>query len=89
MPVAGVVDNDVELAEVLGGLPDGVEVGVAVGNVELNRQEGVAVIPDEIVEVAEVTGGAGDVVTPFESSLRPLAAEALRCTGDEPCFCSR
>jgi hypothetical protein len=41
--------RDVELAEVLGGLPDGGEVGVAVGDVELNRQKGVAVVLDETV----------------------------------------
>jgi hypothetical protein len=82
--VAGVVDNDVKLAEVLGGPPDGGEVGVEVGDVELDRQEGVAVVLDEIVEDVEFTGGAGDVITSFESGFRPLAAEALRCTSDEP-----
>jgi len=75
--VTGVVDDDVELAEVLGGLLDGGKVGVLVGDVELNRQEGVTVLLDEIVEGVEFTCGAGDPVASFQGSFRPLAAEAF------------
>jgi hypothetical protein len=45
--VAGVVDDDVELAEVVGGFLHSVEVGAAVGDIELNRQDRIAVGVDE------------------------------------------
>jgi len=44
VPVACVVHHDVEAAEVLVRLLYGGEVGLAVGDVQLDRQHGVAVV---------------------------------------------
>ena len=82
--VAGVVDDDVEAAEVLGGLLHGREVAVAVGDVEPDRQDDVAVGVDEGVERLEPAGRRGDAVAALERRFRPLAPEPLRCAGDEP-----
>jgi hypothetical protein len=46
--VAGVVDDDVQAAEVVVRLLDGGEGGVAVGDVELDRQQRFAVLLGEI-----------------------------------------
>ena len=84
LAVAGVVDDDVEPAEVLVRLRDGGEVGVAVGDVELERQQPVAVLLDEVVEGGQVARGGGDRVAALEGGDRPLAAEAAGRAGDEP-----
>jgi hypothetical protein len=70
--VAGVVDDDVEPAEALVRLLDGCDVRVAVGDVEGDRQQPVAVGLDEVVEGRGVTGGRGNVVAPLECGGRPL-----------------
>ncbi len=74
--VAGVVDDDVEPAEVVVGLLDGGEVGVAVGDVQLDRQQRVAVFLDEVGERRGVAGGARDLVAAIEGRDRPFPAEA-------------
>ena len=74
--VAGVVDDDVEPAEVVVRLLDGGEVGVAVGDVELDRQQRVAVLLGEVVERRGVAGGGGDLVAALQRRDRPLPAEA-------------
>ena len=88
MAVAGVVDDDVEAAEVVVGLLDGGEVGVAVGHVELDRQQRVAVLLPQVVERRGVAGGGRDLVAALQRRDRPLPAEATRCPGDEPNFFS-
>ena len=45
--VASIVDNDVELAEVVGGSLHRVVVGAPVGDIELHRQDSVVVPLDE------------------------------------------
>ncbi len=52
VPVAGVVDDDVQPPEALVGTLDGGEIGVAVGDVERDRQDRVAVLGDQVVELA-------------------------------------
>ena len=76
LPVAGVVDDDVEPAEVVVRLLDRGEVGVAVGHVELDRQQRVAVLLDEVVERRGVARGGGDLVAALQRRDRPLPAEA-------------
>ncbi len=72
--VAGVVDDDVEPPEVIVRLLDRGEVGVAVGHVELDRQQRVAVLRGQIVERRGVAGGGRDLVAALERRDRPLAA---------------
>ena len=84
LAVARVVDHDVQPAEVLVRLGDGCEVGLAVGHVELQRQHGVAVLRDQVVERGGVAGRRGDPVAALQRGDRPLAAEAARAAGDEP-----
>ena len=84
--VAGVVDDDVEPAEAIVRLLHGGEVRVAVGDVEGDRQDRVAVGLDEVVEGGGVAGGRGDVVASLECGDRPLATEPTGRSGDEPRF---
>ncbi len=74
--VAGVVDDDVEPPEVLVRLLDGGEVRVAVGDVELNRQQRVAVLLRQVVQCRGVARGGRDLVAAFQGRDRPLPAEA-------------
>ena len=66
------------------GLRDGGERGVAVGDVEFDGHDGVAVLGDEVVERGRVTRGGGDAVARGERGLREGTAEAARRAGDEP-----
>jgi hypothetical protein len=82
VPVAGVVDDDVEAPEVVVGLLDGGEVGVAVGDVEPDRQQRVAVLLGEIVKRRGVACGGRDLVAALQRRDRPLLAEPASCPGD-------
>ena len=75
LAVAGVVDHDVEPAEVVVGLLDRGEVGVAVGDVERDRQQRVAVLRDQVVERRGVARGGGHLVAALQRGDRPLPAE--------------
>ena len=74
--VAGVVDDDVQAAEVVVRLLDGGEVGVAVGDVELDRQQRFAVLLGEIVERSRVAGRGRYLVAALQRRDRPLPAES-------------
>ena len=82
--VAGVVDNDIETAEVVVGVPDGGVHRRLVGHVEGDGEHVVAVGVDEILDRVGVAGGGGHPVTPGQGRLGPDVAEALRRAGDEP-----
>ncbi len=84
LAVAGVVDDDVEPAEVLVRPGDRVERRGPVGDVELQGEDGVAVLLDEVPEAADVAGGGGHPVAALEGCDRPLPAEAAGGSGDEP-----
>ena len=84
MPVAGVVDDDVQPPEVIMGLRDGGEVGCPVGDVEPDGKDRVTVNLDEVGHGVGIAGGGGDLVAALECCDRPLAAEAARCASDEP-----
>src|SRR5882672_7289099 len=82
--VAGVVHHDVEPAEVIDRLLNDGDDGRPIGDLELQGQDGVAVLGDQVVERRGRTAQGGDTVTALECGLRPFAAEALGRTGDEP-----
>ena len=84
LAVAGVVDDDVEAAEVLVRPRDGGEVGVAVGDVELRSAGPVAVALDEVLEGGGVAGGGGDGVAALQRGDRSTRGRNPRCAGDEP-----
>src|SRR3954463_3496156 len=84
VPVTGVVDDDVESAEVVVCLRHGREVGVTIGDVERDRQQAGAVLLHQVVETGDVAGGRSDLVAALEGGDGPLAAETTRRTGDEP-----
>jgi hypothetical protein len=84
--VAGVVDDDVEPAEAGRRGLDGGEAGRAVGDVQGEREHGVAVTLGEVVERGQIAGSRGDSVASLQCGLRPFPAEALGRAGDEPGF---
>ena len=86
MAVAGVVDDDVQPAEVVVGLLDGGEIGVAVGDVQRDGQDRLAVLVDQVGQAVGVACGGGDLVAAFQRGDRPLPAEAAGRAGDEPDF---
>ena len=88
LPVARVVDDDVEPPEMVVRLLDGREVGLAVGDVQTDRQDRVAVFGHQVVQGRGVAGGGGHLVAPFQGRDRPLPSEATRCARDEPHFFS-
>src|SRR5437588_1964148 len=57
-------------------------------DIQSQRQQRVAVLRLEILERAWVTRGGGDPVAAQKRCLRPLATEAARTTGYEPCLVS-
>ena len=60
-----------------GGSLHRVEVGTAVGDVELNRQDCVAVRVDERIQGLELASRRSNLVSPFQGSFRPFPSEAL------------
>src|SRR6266446_7686418 len=69
--ITGVIDNDIELAEVISGSLYRVEGSAPVGDIELERQDGVAVPLDERVQGPQVASRCGNSVSPFQSRFRP------------------
>ena len=74
--------------EMLAGPVDGGKRRLAAGDIQSQRQQSVAVLGLEVVERAWVTRGGGDPVAALQRRLRPLATEAARSTGYEPCLVS-
>src|SRR5438270_13171512 len=72
----------------LAGLFDGAKRRLAASDIQSQRQQRVAVLRLEILERAWVTRGGGDPVAALQRCLRPLATEAARTTGYEPCLVS-
>ena len=81
MAVAGVVDDDVEAAEVVGGLLHGCEVAVAVGHIQPDRQDVVSIGVDKGVERLEPASRRGDAVASLERRFSRCRSHprALRC----------
>ena len=75
MPVACVVHHDVEAAEVLVRLLYGGEVGLAVGDVQLDRQHGVAVGGHQVIQGRGVPGGGRYFVPAVQGGDGPFPAE--------------
>src|SRR5213078_905818 len=59
---------------------------VAVGDVELDREDGVAVLLDQVTQSVCVAGGRCDLIATLEGGEGELAAKAFRGAGDEPDF---
>jgi hypothetical protein len=59
---------------------------VAVGDVELDREDGVAVLLDQVTQSVCVAGGRCDLIATLEGGEGELAAKAFRRAGDEPDF---
>src|SRR5438270_10747627 len=72
----------------LAGPFDGAKRRLAASDIQSQRQQSVAVLRLEVVERAWVTRGGGDPVAALQRRLRPLATEAARTTGYEPCLVS-
>ena len=84
MAVAGVVDDDIQAAEMLVGLGDSAERCVPVRDIQRQRQQRVAVLCPQVVKRARVPRRSGDTIPALQRCVRPLSTEAARCTGDEP-----
>ena len=76
VPVAGVVDDDVQSAEVVMSLLDRGEVRVAIGHVQLIGSGRVAVFLGEVGQGRGVAGGGGNLVAALEGRDGPFPAEA-------------
>src|SRR6266568_6176555 len=85
-PVARVVDDDVDPPERLVRGLHRSEHLVAVGDVELDREDGVAVLLDQVTQSVCVAGGRCDLIATLEGGEDELAAKAFRRAGDEPNF---
>src|SRR5437588_3949262 len=70
----------------LAGPFDGAKRRLPASDIQSQRQQSVAVLRLEVVERAWVTRGGGDSVAALQRCLRPLATEAARTTGYEPCL---
>jgi hypothetical protein len=86
LAVAGVVDDDVQASEMVVCLFDRSEVRRAVGDVQLNRQNRVAVRVHQIGQRRGIARRGRDLVAALQCSDRPLPSEATRSTGNEPNF---
>ena len=75
-PVAGVVDDDVEPAELRVRLRHGLERRRAIGDVERDRQDAVAVLGGQLAERVDVARRRGDAVTSLEGGGSPDSSEA-------------
>src|SRR6266496_1794478 len=85
-PVARVVDDDVDPPERLVRGLHRSEHLVAVGDVELDREDGVAVLLDQVTQSVCVAGGRCDLIATLEGGEGELAAKAFRRAGAEPNF---
>src|SRR6266540_1643078 len=85
-PVARVVDDDVDPPERLVRGLHRSEHLVAVGDVEFDREDGVAVLLDQVTQSVRVAGGRCDLIATLEGGEDELAAKAFRRAGDEPNF---
>ena len=82
----GIVDKDVQPAEVRVGLMNCLLYLRGVGDVEGKGQHSVAKTFREIGYVCQFAGGRCNPVAALKSSFGPDAAEAARGAGDEPCL---
>jgi hypothetical protein len=73
--VAGVVDDDVQAAEMLVSLGDGGERRLPVGDIEREREQRVAVLDPQVLESARVAGGGRNAIAALQCRARPLPTE--------------
>ena len=86
LAVAGVVDDDVQPSEMVVRLLDRGEVRRAVGDIQLDRQDRVAVGVHQIGQRRGIARRGRDLVAPLQCSDGPFPSEAPRGTGDKPNF---
>ena len=82
--VAGVVDQNVDTAELLFGLTDRVSDLCGVSDVEGECEDAVCVVNGEVGDLPDVAGGDDCVVACGNDGLGQGAAESGRASGDEP-----
>ena len=88
LPVARVVDHDVQPAEMVMGLLDGGEVRVTVGHVEPDRQHRVAEFLGQVDQGRGVSGVGGDLVARSRAAIAHCRPNPRDVAGDEPHFFS-
>jgi hypothetical protein len=67
---------------------DGAKCRISAGDIQSQRQQRIGVLGLEVVERARVTRRGGDAVAALQRRLCPLATEAARSPGYEPCLVS-
>jgi hypothetical protein len=82
--IASVVDDDIEPAEVRVRLPDRVEHGGLVGDLQRQREQPLAIGAREVRQRRGAARGRSDRVPPLQRGLDKRAAQAAGRTGDEP-----
>jgi hypothetical protein len=82
--VARIVDDDIEAAEAVVGLPDSRERGLVVGDVKLDGQDGIAVFGGVVFQRGGVARRSGNPVARRECGLGKRTAKAARRACDEP-----
>jgi hypothetical protein len=86
---ACVIDENIDTAEVMLCLLNCAVNTLSVGDVELERQNEIAVFFAQIFQRLRTAAGSRDLVTTLQSSFDKSAAEPAICTSDEPyllCF---
>jgi hypothetical protein len=84
--VTCIAKDHVETTKMVVRLFDRLEDRIAIGNVERQGKDGVAIGSDKVVEGLRVASGRGDSVAALERGFRPDAAEPAGSSGDEPYF---
>src|SRR5690349_20117058 len=84
LPVAGIVDDDVQPAEMRGRLTGGGLHGGLVGDVEGQRMDGFSELTDVVRQGVDVPGRRRDPVSALQGGLDELASESTRRASNEP-----
>jgi len=84
LPVARVVDHDVQAAEMLLRLVDRGEARRTVLHVEREGEDAISVFGNEIPQGTRIARGGSHFVATVEGCDCPFTSEAARCAGNEP-----
>ncbi len=84
LAISSVADNDVETPKVLKTALDGRGHCRGIGDVERQRQYGIAISANEVGKRLGLAGSRNDLVAAFKRCFGPDPAEAARRASDEP-----